>query len=86
MAQRPLSPSLMMELTGKQMLRVCVCLCIGSKTEKKRGRDRKRERERKCRQMSAFTLWEAQGCLPRTERQESEREEKRKEDGERQRG
>lgn len=44
MAQRPLSPSLMMELTGKQMLRVCVCLCIGSKTEKKRGRDRKREK------------------------------------------
>lgn len=45
MVQRPLSPSLMMELTGKQMLRVCVCLCIGSKTEKKRGRDGKKERE-----------------------------------------
>lgn len=32
--------------------------------------------------MSAFTLWEAQGCLPRTERQEKEKR-KRQTEGDR---
>ncbi len=63
------------------------CLCVSSKTEnegemekeRERETERERERERKCRQMSAFTLWEAQGCLPRTERQEREKRKRKTE-------
>lgn len=66
MARRPLSVSLMTVLTAKQMLcGVCAyasaCLRVGSKAKK-----REKPRDRKYRQMPAFTLWEAQGYLPRT--------------------
>lgn len=70
----------MVLLTAKQMHCAPVCVSGFSHGNKKNGRkkerkekEKERERWRKCGQMSAFTLWEAQGCLPRTERQRRDR-------------